>query len=259
MIIFQKEIKMNSNTELKNQKKKKLLTSIKEFRVPWKEFLRWELLFLVVWIFSLLYMFLWSPAKQPTDPGLLDFGKVYSSQTHPLEWAIFNFIPIWGLLYAVLLLLENRERFIPAWLFVLVSLAIGMYGLILYFALRGVWRKNPKSKKSLYTKIVDSRILGILLAALALALLLFGIIATSIVGGWSGFADNFMNVSLIQVMTVDFALFTLLYPFILWDDMKRRNWRNIGLFVVFSIPIIGAIAYVVARPRLPEGESITPS
>ena len=243
---------MNSDIELQDQKERKLLLSIKEFRVPWKEFLRWELLFLVVWIFSLLYMFLWSPAKQPTDPNLFNFGQVYSSQTHPLEWATFNFIPIWGLLYAVLLLIENRERFIPAWLFVLISLAIGMYGLIPYFALRGVWRKNPKSMKSLYTKIVDSRVLGIILAALALALLLFAIIATSIVGGWSGFADNFMNVRLIQVMTVDFALFTLFYPIILWDDMKRRNWRNIGLFVAFSIPIIGAIAYVAARPRLPD-------
>ena len=254
-IIYQKEINMNSDTELKNQKERKLLSSIKEFRVPWKEFLRWELLFFVVWIFSLLYMFLWSPTKQPTDPNLFNFGQVYSSQTHPLEWANFNFIPIWGLLYAVLLLLENRERFIPAWLFVLVSLAIGMYGLIPYFALRSVWRKNPKSKKSLYTKIVDSRVLGIILAALAIALLLFAIIATSIVGGWSGFVDNFMNVRLIQVMTVDFALFTLFYPFILWDDMKRRNWRNIGLFVAFSIPIIGAIAYVVTRPRLPDLET----
>ncbi len=243
---------MNSDIELKDQKERKLLSSLKEFRVPWKEFLRWELLFLVVWIFSLLYMFLWSPTKQPTDPGLFDFGKVYSSQTHPLEWAIFNFIPIWGLLYAVLLLIENRERFIPAWLFVLVSLAIGMYGLIPYFALRGVWRKNPKTKKSLYTKIVDSRILGIFLAALALALLLFGIIATSIVGGWSGFANNFMNVSLIQVMTVDFALFTLFYPIILWDDMKRRNWERKKLLILFSIPIIGSLIYLVARPRLPD-------
>ncbi len=250
---------MNSDTESKEQEERKLLSSIKEFKVPWKEFLNWNLLFLVAWIFSLLYMFLWSPEKQPGDPGLLNFGEVYPASTHPLEWAIFNFIAIWGLLYAVLLLLENRERFIPAWLFVLVSLALGMYGLMAYFGLRSVWRKKPKTKKSLYTKIVDSRILGIILAGLAIALLLFAIIKTSIVGGWGGFATNFMNVSLIQVMTVDFTLFALFFPIILWDDMKRRNWKNFGLFVVFSIPIIGAIAYVVARPRLPEGETVSPA
>ncbi|MHA1197872.1 MAG: hypothetical protein ACTSQF_00745 [Candidatus Heimdallarchaeaceae archaeon] len=249
---------MTSDEELTEQKERNLLSTIKNIKIPWKGFLNWNLLFLVVWIFSLLYMFLWSPAKQDGDPTIMNFLQTYTFKTHPLEWAVFNFIVVWGLLFAVILLIENRERFIPAWLFVLISLAIGMYGMMPYFALRSVWRKNPKTKKSLYTKIVDSRILGIILAALALALLLAGIIATSISGGWIVFADNFLNVRLIQVMTVDFALFALFYPIIIWDDMKRRNWKNIGLFVAFSIPIIGAIAYVAARPRLPEGETPTP-
>lgn len=250
---------MNSDTESKDQKERRLLLSIKEFRVPWKEFLNWNLLFLVAWIFSLLYMFIWAPVKQPGDAGLFDFNKIYSSQTHPLEWAIFNLIALVALLYAAILLIENRERFIPAWIFVLVSLALGMYGLMPYFALRGVRKRKQKTKISIFTKAVDSRILGIFLAAATLALVLFGIIATSIVGGWSGFADNFMDVRLIQVMTVDLALLTSFYPILIWDDMKRRNWKNIGLFVVFCIPLIGAMAYLVARPRLQEVATVETS
>ena len=165
---------------------------------------------------------------------------------------------VWALLFAIVMLIENRERLIPAWLFVLVSFAIGMYGMMPYFALRSIWRKEPKTKKTFYTKIVDSRILGIIVAVLGLALLLYGIIATSIIGGWSDFALNFMDVRLIQVMTVDFALFAVFYPIVIWDDMKRRNWKNTWLFIAFSIPIIGALVYVAARPRLPEGE-ISPS
>ena len=255
MIILQKVDKMNSKTESDEQKESNLRSKIQNFKVPWKKFLNWNLLFLIPWIFSLLYMFLWAPPKTEGGPGIMNFGDFYGLATDPLEWAVFNFIMVWGLLFAVVLLIENRERFIPAWVFVLISFAIGMYGMMPYFAFRSVWRKNPKTKKSLYTRIVDSKTLGIIIHVLGTILLLYGIIAASLVsGGWSSFANNFMNDRLIQVMTVDFALFAVFYPIVIWDDMKRRNWKNIGLFIAFSIPIIGALAYVVARPHLPEEE-----
>jgi hypothetical protein len=253
---------MSSEEEIKNQEENKFVKHIKEIINRRKEFLNWNLLFLIPWIFSLLYMFIWAPEKPSLPPelipGIMNFGQFYTLAANPLEWSVFNFIMIWALLFAIVMLIENRERLIPAWLFVLVSFAIGMYGMMPYFALRSVWRKEPKTKKTLYTKIVDSRILGIIVGLLGLTLLLYGIIATSIIGGWSDFASNFIDVRLIQVMTVDFALFAVFYPIVIWDDMKRRNWKNTWLFIAFSIPIIGALVYVTARPRLPEGK-ITPS
>jgi len=241
----------NSETELKEQKLRNLLNSIKEFRVPWKEFLSPNLLFLVVWLSFLLYTFIWAPASQPSDPGFGDFTIEYA-KTNPVEWNLFMLVGVWALLYAVILLIENRERFIPAWPFVLASFAFGMYGLMPYFAIRGVRRKNPKTKKTWFTKIVDSRILGIILAVLALALVLFGIIAASIGGGWNVYADSFLNVRFIQVMTIDFAFLTLFYPIVIWSDMKRRNWENIKLFSLFCVPLFGGLLYLVLRPRLPE-------
>ncbi|TET77183.1 MAG: DUF2834 domain-containing protein [Candidatus Heimdallarchaeota archaeon] len=241
----------NSETELQEQKQRNLLSSIKEFRVPWKEFLSPNLLFLLVWMSFLLYTFIWAPAAQPSDPGFGDFSIEYA-KTNPVEWNLFMLVGVWALLYAVILLIENRERFIPAWPFVLASFAFGMYGLMPYFAIRGVKRKDPKTKKTWFTKIVDSRILGIILAALALALVLFGIIAASIGGGWSVYADSFLNVRFIQVMTIDFAFLTLFYPIVIWSDMKRRNWENIKLFSLFCVPLFGGLLYLVLRPRLPE-------
>ena len=241
----------NSETELKEQKQRNLLSSIKEFRVPWKEFLSPNLLFLLVWMSFLLYTFIWAPAAQPSDPGFGDFSIEYA-KTNPVEWNLFMLVGVWALLYAVILLIENRERFIPAWPFVLASFAFGMYGLMPYFAIRGVKRKNPKTKKTWFTKIVDSRILGIILAALALALVLFGIIAASIGGGWSVYADSFLNVRFIQVMTIDFAFLNLFYPIVIWSDMRRRNWGNIKLFSLFCVPLFGVLLYLVLRPRLPE-------
>ena len=251
---------MNPEKEINEQQESNLRSRIKEFRVPWKEFLNWNLLFLIPWIFSLLYIlgvYPWIPEKVEGGPGIMNFGDFFSFTANPLEWTVFNFIMVWALLFAVIMLIEDRERFIPAWIFVLISFAIGMYGMMPYFAIRSVWRKQPKTKKSTFTKVVDSKILGIILHVLGTVLLLYGIIAASLaVDGWSGFLDSFLNVRLIQLTVVDFALFTLFYPILIWDDMKRRNWKNVGLFILFSVPIVGALVYVIARPRLPEGKII---
>ncbi len=241
----------NSETELKEQKQRNLLSSIKEFSIPWKKFLSPNLLFLVLWVGSLLYMFIWAPAKQPSDPGFGDFNFVYG-KTNPLEWSIFMIVGLWALLYAAILFIESRERFIPAWPFVLVAFGLGMYGMMPYFALRGVKKENPKTKKTWFTKIFDSRTLGIILSELTRAIAMYGIIAASIYGKWGVFADSFLNVRLIQVMTVDFALLTLFYPIIIWSDMKRREWKNLKLFILFCVPLFGGLLYLTIRPRLPE-------
>lgn len=248
----------NSETELKEQKQRNLLSSIKEFRVPWKEFLSPNLLFLVVWLFFLLFTFIWAPAAQPSDPGFGDFTIEYA-KNNPVEWSIFMIVGVWALLYSVILFIEVRERFMPAWPFVLGSFALGMYVLMPYFAIRGVRRKNPKTKKTWFTKIVDSRILGTILAALALALVLFGIITASINGKWGVYGSSFMNIRFIQVMTIDFSLLTLFYPIVIWSDMKRREWNNIKLFVLFCIPLFGGLLYLVLRPRLPENRTLETS
>jgi len=238
----------NSETEISEQKQRNLL---KGFTIPWKEFLSPNLLFLLVWIVSLLYMFIWAPAKQPSDPGFGDFSIAYG-KTNPLEWSIFMAVGLWALLYAVILLIENRERFVPSWPFVLVSLGLGMYGMMPYFALRGVKRKKPKTNKTLFVKFLDSRTLGIIISELGRAIVMYGIIAASILGKWGVFADSFLNIRLIQLSTVDFALLTLFYPIVIWSDMRRRGWNNWKLFILFCVPLFGSFLYLSMRPRLPE-------
>lgn len=238
----------NSETKKTEQKQRNILSS---FEVPWKEFLNPTLLFLLVWIGSLLYMFIWAPPNDESNLGFGDIDIAYG-RTNPLEWSIFMLVGVWALLYAVLLLMENRERFIPSWPFVLASFGLGMYVMMPYFALRKVKKKKTKSKKTLFIKIIDSRILGIILSELGRAIALYGIIAASILGKWGVFADSFLNVRLIQLSTVDFALLTLFYPIAIWSDMKRRNWKNLMLFILFCIPLFGSFLYLTIKPTLPE-------
>ena len=146
----------------------------------------------------------------------------------------------------------HRERFIPAWIFVLASFGLGMYAMMPYFAIRSVRKKKPKTKKTMFIRFLDSRTLGIVLSELGRAIALYGIIATSILGKWGVFLDSFLNIRLIQLSTIDFALLTLFYPIVIWSDMKRRNWNNWKLFILFCVPLFGGFLYLALRPRLPE-------
>ena len=139
----------NSETEKTEQKQRNILSSLE---VTWKEFFNPTLLFLLVWIGSLLYMFIWAPPNDESNLGFGDIDIAYG-KTNPLEWSIFMLVGIWALLYAVLLLIENRERFIPSWPFVLASFGLGMYVMMPYFALRKVKKKKSKTKKSLFIKM----------------------------------------------------------------------------------------------------------
>ncbi len=237
----------NQHVENETKTEGKLISRIK-LEVPWKEFLSFNLLFLIIWVGFLLYSFLWAPESQPGDPGFADLMKIEG--TNPIAWSVFNIVGVWALLYSVVFLIENKERFIPSWPFVLGAFGLGMYILMPYFAFRGVRKKNPKEKKGWFIKIIDSRILGIILAILTLGITLYGIIAASINNGWTEYGTMFLNIRFIHVMTIDLTLLTLFYPIAIWADMKRRNWQNMKLFIIFSIPLLGGLIYLVLRPRL---------
>lgn len=240
-----------TNDETEN-KPIKFLSSIKEIEIPWKEFLSPNLLFLLIWISFLLYSLIWAPVDQTG----LGFSNFTLSNVGPISWSLFNLVGAITLLYVPILFLESRERFIPAWPFVLAAIGLGMFALMPYFAFRGVWKKKSKAKKTWFAKIIDSRSLGIILHELTLGLLLFGIIAGIMSGDWSNYTTLFMESRFVHVMTIDFALLCLFYPIVIWDDMKRRSWKNIGWFVFFCIPLIGGIIYLIARPRLEEVEVV---
>ena len=237
------------NEETNNLDKDEIQSRLR-IEIPWKDFITPNLMFLIIWVAFLLYSFLWAPESQPGDPGFAELAQVQG--TNPIVWSIFNFVGIWALLYAAILLIENRERFIPSWPFVLGALGLGMYFLMPYFAIRGVKKKKQKEEKSWFIKIVDSRILGIILVLLSLGIILYGIIAASINNSWMEYGTMFKDIRFIHVMTIDFSFLSLFYPILIWDDMKRRNWERKKLFILFSLPVLGALIYLVARPQLPD-------
>jgi hypothetical protein len=59
----------------------------------------------------------------------------------------------------------------------------------------------------------------------------------------------------IHVMSLDFCMLSLVFPGLIKDDMARRGmddrdwWR-------FALPLWGALAYLIVRPRIVESTGV---
>jgi hypothetical protein len=149
---------------------------------------------------------------------------------------------IWPFIYSAVVFFDGRGQKIPAWPFATGSFALGAFSLLPYLALR----ENNQTfvgEKNLFLKILDSRILGILLTIGATVLLIFGL-----QGDWGDFLQQWQSNRFIHVMSLDFVMLSLLFSTLLGDDMKRRGWQNNQLFWLFAIPLLGALIYLCIRP-----------
>jgi hypothetical protein len=203
----------------------------------------------LLWLGFVVYAFAIAPPDRPDTLDLI--LKLSTGQWAGINaWVImlFNLMGIWPFIYACLLLSDGRGQKIRAWPFALLSFGIGAFGLLPYFALR---ENNPAfaGKKDALLKLVDSRWLGILLSVAAIALLYYGFRF----GDWLDFVQQWRTSRFIHVMTLDFCFLSLMFGWIVGDDMARRGLEDIQLFVlVSSIPLLGALVYLCIRPPLLE-------
>ena len=52
-------------------------------------------------------------------------------------------------------------------------------------------------------------------------------------------------------MTLDFCCLSLLFPNIIYDDIKKRDISNPKIYWILSfIPLLGALIYICSRPSL---------
>jgi hypothetical protein len=206
------------------------------------------LLFWLVWLGFVIYAFVFAPPDRP-DTALLiqNLIRGETAGINPTIVALFNLMGVYPLIYACILCSDGHGQKVPAWLFVLLSMGVGAFALLPYFALR---QPNPKfvGQKNWFIKLTDSRITGLIIAVATIVLLIYGYKY----GDWIDFLDQWESNRFIHVMTLDFIMLTLLFPWILGDDMARRGLdRNSFLyFLIATIPLIGPVAYLTCRPNL---------
>lgn len=213
-----------------------------------------RLFFWGLWLGFVLYAFILAPPNRPDTADLILRLSTGDWQgINPIVIALFNAMGIWPMVYAALALVDGAGQQRRAWPFVLVSFAVGAFALLPYLALR---QPNPSFSgpslsglKGLLLRLLESRWLGAVLAAGAIALAAFALLK----GDWSDFWRQWQTGRFIHVMSLDFCALWLLFPVLLKDDMARRgltqNWITVA---VLALPLVGACLYLTLRPPLAE-------
>ncbi len=202
----------------------------------------------LLWIGFVSYAFLLAPPNQPDTFELIQ--RLSSGDwdgINPLIIALFNLMGIWPMIYACLLLADGRDQNLRAWPFLVGSFGLGAFTLLPYLALR---QPNPTftGAKTVLIRILDARITGVLLAAGAIALLVYGFSQ----GNWADYVHEWQTRRFVHVMSLDFVLLCLIFPALLGDDMARRGWHNQSaiFWSVALLPLIGPLVYLIIRPSL---------
>ncbi|MFM5892224.1 MAG: DUF2834 domain-containing protein [Dolichospermum sp.] len=199
----------------------------------------------LLWVGFISYAFFFAPPEQPDTFELIKSLSTGNWQEiNPLIISLFNIMGIWPFIYSAVVFFDGRVQKIPAWPFATGTFALGAFALLPYLALREPNQKF-RGEKNPFLKILDSRILGVLLTLIAGFLLIF-----SFQGNWNNFLQQWQNNRFIHVMSLDFIMLSLLFPTLLGDDMMRRGWENNQLFWLFVIPLFGPLIYLCVRPPI---------
>ncbi|MBW4441602.1 MAG: hypothetical protein KME10_10285 [Plectolyngbya sp. WJT66-NPBG17] len=205
----------------------------------------------LIWLDFIVYVVWFAP---PLRSNLLQpIQTLLSGQIpllNPVVISLFSMVGIWLLIYSCLIFADGRMQRIPAWGFMLASIASGTIGLIPYLALREA-NEEFSGGKDVWLSVLDARSTGVILTLSTLVLLGFAIVF----GDWSAFIRSFQTDKFIHAMTLAFCLFALLFPYptLLSDDMARRGLMRQSQFfwLVALVPLFGPLAYLCLRPGIP--------
>ena len=205
--------------------------------------------FWLIWILFVVYSFVFAPPDRPDTLTLIQ--KLIAGEwqgTNAYIVSLFNLMGVFPCIYACLIASDGRGQKVPAWIFSGLSFLVGAFALLPYFALR---EPNPtfSGKKNWNLKLLESRITGILITAIALYFLVYGIAN----GNWEDFVQQWQTSRFIHVMSLDFCMLSLMFPWLLSDDMERRGMEDDRFFTTVAIiPLVGALIYLCLRSPLVE-------
>ena len=211
--------------------------------------------FWLVWVLFLTYAFIFAPPDRPDTMALIQkliAGDWQSTNAYIV--ALFNLMGIFPMIYACILASDGRGQKAPAWLFATLSFFVGAFALLPYLGLRD---PNPTfmGRKNWVIKVLDSRFTGIAIAAIAIYFLVYGFSS----GNWADFVQQWQTSRFIHVMSLDFCMLSLMFPWLLSDDMKRRGMdgdRSSALLfpLIAIVPLGGALIYLCWRSPLIEND-----
>jgi hypothetical protein len=210
-----------------------------------------------LWAAFLSYAFLLSPGRDPVgaaaDAALL--SQMIVLQFPPVAnrafFCLFNALGVLPFVYALLLLPGSKDQKVPALPFVAGSFALGFFGLGPYLALRESRETIEEEDMGRVARFFNSR-LGAAFFTLPLTLaILFVLLSPETLASVPEYLDMCRSQMLVNVSSIDFLILSLLIWEPMREDMLRRGVDPSALRLAgFSFPLLGPVAWVLARPQL---------
>ena len=203
---------------------------------------------LLGWVGFIVYAIAFAPPDQSSTVELIEALVLGQwSQINPLIVALFNVMGLWPVIYAAVALADGRSQSFPVWPFVAASFGLGAFALLPYLALRQS-SASFEGELGRWIKLLESRWVAIGVFLFGTGLLGYGFI----VGSWSDFVAQWQTSRFIHVMSLDFCVLSMLFPFtLLRDDMARRGLQQFWIWGLVAIaPFVGPALYLCLRPPL---------
>ncbi|MDX2272114.1 MAG: DUF2834 domain-containing protein [Cyanobacteriota bacterium] len=212
----------------------------------------------LLWLGFVVYAFFLAPADDLAATGELIRRLVQGDIAGINPWIVaeFNLMGVLPLAYTSLLLVDGHRQKalgqkVPAWPFALLMMGVGAFALLPYLMLRRPLQgQEGIPPLNSYLRVWTSRWVGWGLLVTSLGLLGFA----GWRGDWADFWQQWQTSRFIHVMTLDFCLLTSVLPFLVNEDrVGRAALPPLGIGMINSLPLLGALGYLCLRPApLPE-------
>ncbi|HEY9737015.1 MAG TPA: hypothetical protein V6D06_12055 [Trichocoleus sp.] len=203
-----------------------------------------------IWLGFIIYVLVGAPSGLPGTANLVQ--TLLSGQIpwiNPVIISLFSLVGIWLLIYSCLVFVDGRMQRLPAWAFMLASVATGILGLIPYLALRQP-NQDFSGPKDGWLSLLESRLMAVTLVISTVMLLAFALL----LGDWPAYFEAFRTNKFVHGMSVALVIFALVFPYptLLKDDMARRGLSSESALFrwVALVPLFGPLAYLCLRPPL---------
>jgi hypothetical protein len=208
----------------------------------------------IIWILFVSYTLWLAPLDHP-------YTWYVGRKLITLQWgevnayliAILGLMGVWPLIYACLMVADDRTQNFRAWTYFVGSNFTGVICLLPYLIFR---RSNQEfyGGRDRLLDILERRSTGVTLLVTTVMLISYALIA----GDWADYIQLFQTKPFVHLISLDFCLMCLIFPIasLFDDDMGRRGIHNPSIFwAVALVPLFGPLLYLCWRPSLDEAYS----
>jgi len=203
--------------------------------------------FWLIWIGFVCYAIIASSYLNNTTRNTEIIIAIISGEFNsidPLVFSVFNLLGILPLMYGLVILFDQQD--LPSWPFVLLSFFSGAFAILPYLALRQFNQSIDPTRLNRFQQRIDRRYNDVIVFILTFSLLIYGFGFGSPVG----YVRAWQTINLVNIMTIDLLILSFSLPAVLIDDMYCRGFDNKFAKGMIFIPLLGAVMYLMIRPRI---------